>query len=57
MSRDSRREVLEEHEDVFRRIAESDLPADIRRRFGRRPLNELEKIRTETEGSASSTDG
>jgi hypothetical protein len=57
MNRDSRREVLEEHKDVFWWIADSDLPAHIRRRYGRQPLNELERIRTESEESASSTDG
>jgi hypothetical protein len=44
------REVLEENEDLFRRIAANDdLSSDLRETFGHGPLDKLEELRSETE--------
>jgi hypothetical protein len=44
------REVLEENEDLFRRIATNDdLSSDFRETFGHGPLDKLEELRSETE--------
>jgi hypothetical protein len=58
MSRESLQELLEQHEENFRHIANADdIPLWAREKFGRRPLDKLEELCMEAGGSASSTDG